>query len=120
MLRIPKMVRPVIAWLGIAGIVMSVFVVGDTASFPAPWAALPVLSTAAVLAAGSGGNQRYLWPIRNPVSVWFGDISYSLYLWHFPVIVFLSALVADGTMYLIVAATAMVALAAAHYLPPPL
>src|SRR5690606_6965967 len=54
-----------------------------------PWAALPVLSTALVIIAGTGGRQRHLWPLTNPVSTYVGDVSYSLYLWHWPIIVLL-------------------------------
>ncbi|MDQ0731136.1 acyltransferase family protein [Arthrobacter sp. B1I2] len=85
--RLPAYVRPVLAWAGLAGIVASLFVVSSDSLFPAPWAALPVLSTAFVIAAGTGGEQRFLAPITNPLARYIGNISYSLYLWHFPVIV---------------------------------
>ncbi len=56
--------------------------------FPGPWAALPVLGAVLVIAADSdatrwgGGRVLGIRPIT-----YLGDISYSLYLWHWPVIV---------------------------------
>lgn len=88
--RIPDALRPVLAWTGLVGITVSVFVVTSERSFPAPWALLPVLATALVIIAGTGGTQRYLWPLTNPVSTYVGDVSYSLYLWHWPVIILLA------------------------------
>ncbi|MDR6199305.1 peptidoglycan/LPS O-acetylase OafA/YrhL [Microbacterium sp. SORGH_AS428] len=87
--RIPLAVRTALGWIGLSGIAAALFVIhSDTGGFPAPWAMLPVLSTACVIIAGTGGEQRYLWPLMNPVSSWIGDVSYSLYIWHFPLIVF--------------------------------
>jgi peptidoglycan/LPS O-acetylase OafA/YrhL len=112
---LPNAVRPILAWVGLAGIVLSLFVVSDEVAFPAPWAALPVIATVLVIAAGTGGQHRFLWPLTNPVSVWLGDISYSLYLWHFPVIIFLGVLMPEGPMYFGIAAAGMLALAVASY-----
>lgn len=89
--RLPMVLRPVLGWLGLAGIVLSLVVVTPTVAFPGPWALLPVLSTALVIIAGTGGRQRFMWPIMNPVSSYVGDASYSLYLWHWPIIVFAAA-----------------------------
>ncbi|TQJ30867.1 acyltransferase family protein [Microbacterium sp. SLBN-146] len=91
--RIPAWLRPVLAWIGLAGIGLSLWVTTE-AGFPAPGAILPVVSTALVLAAGVGGQSRWLWPLTNPVSVYIGNISYSLYLWHFPVFTFGAILLA--------------------------
>ncbi|MCS5721291.1 acyltransferase [Herbiconiux sp. CPCC 203407] len=91
--RLPLALRAVLGWAGLAGILVSFFVIDDTVLFPAPWAALPVLATAAVLVSGLGRTPKHLlFPLTNPVSRFFGDISYSLYLWHFPVLVFLAVL----------------------------
>lgn len=87
--RIPEKLRPVIANLGLVGIAASVFILTPHTAFPAPGALLPVVSTALVILAGSGGEQRFLYVLTNPASRYLGDISFSLYLWHFPVIVFL-------------------------------
>jgi peptidoglycan/LPS O-acetylase OafA/YrhL len=95
----PRLSRPapgarcVIAVAGLVGVVISLFVVRSTPGFPAPWALLPTLSTAAVLGAGAGVTSRWLLPLTNPVSQYLGNISYSLYLWHFPVVVLIVAVV---------------------------
>ncbi len=98
--RIPEKLRPVLANAGLLGIVTSIFVLTPTNAFPAPGALLPVLSTALLIGAGCGGDQRHLFVLTNPVSRHLGDISFSLYLWHFPVIVFLgSILPAQNSFY---------------------
>ncbi len=83
---------------------------------PAPGAALPVLSTGLVILAGTGGPVRYLLPLTNRVSGYIGDISYSLYLWHWPVIVLLVAFMPAGTpTYYIAAGSLGLALSVVSY-----
>jgi peptidoglycan/LPS O-acetylase OafA/YrhL len=114
--RIPTWLRPLLGWLGLVGIIFSLFVVKDTLAFPAPWALLPVLSTGLVVMAGTGGTQRFLWPLTNPVSRYLGDISYSLYLWHFPVIIFLGVFFPDeGTIYVALCVLVMLAVSVLSY-----
>lgn len=96
--RIPSRVRPYLCYLGLAGIGASLFLITTTSAFPGPWAALPVAAAALVIAAGAGGTSRGMWPLTNPASVYVGNISYSLYLWHFPVIVLLATLVPHGSL----------------------
>ncbi|UOQ89818.1 acyltransferase [Agromyces endophyticus] len=123
---IPFAFRVVLAWLGVAGLIASVFLIDATSPFPAPTAALPVLSTAAVIAAGIGiGGRTYdraLWPITNRVSTYVGAVSYSLYLWHFPVIVLLAAFVPlESRRYyvLALAITAVVSVLSYHFVEEP-
>lgn len=86
--RIHPQVRPVLAWVGIAGILSSLFLVDNGLAFPAPLAALPVLSVALIIVAGTGTSEhRYIWPLTNRASGYVGNISFSLYLWHFPIII---------------------------------
>lgn len=100
---LPAAARPVLAWLGVAGMVASLWLVGDLGAFPAPAAALPVLAVALVILAGTGAaEQRWLLPLTNPVTVYVGDISYSLYLWHFSVIVLGTALAGDDTLHRVI------------------
>ena len=91
--RLPERLRPGLAWLGLIGVLASLFLITGRSTFPAPWAALPVVGTGLVLAAGTGARRRGLLVLANPVARYLGDISYSLYLWHFPVVVVLAALV---------------------------
>lgn len=90
--RIPRVVRTALAYAGLVGIFVSCFLITPESIWPAPWALLPVLATALVIVSGIGEQALYLAPLTNRVSVFIGDISYSLYLWHFPVIIFGHAL----------------------------
>ena len=85
--------RAAAAWTGLIAILASLVLVPTTSGVPAPWLLLPTLGTAAVLAAGAGLSARSLLPLTNPVSQYVGKISYSLYLWHFPVAVLIVAVV---------------------------
>jgi peptidoglycan/LPS O-acetylase OafA/YrhL len=105
--------RSVLGYGGLAGVIASLFVVSDAVSFPAPWAALPVLSTAAVIVAGTGGPPSPIKFLTNPVAGYIGKISYSLYLWHFPVIVFYTTVIGDS-MLDIVGCTVVFTLAAIY------
>lgn len=112
---IPDRLRPVLAWIGLAGMIASPFVIHEGAGFPAPAAALPVLSTALVIAAGTGTReQKHIGLLTNPVSGYIGDISYSLYLWHFPIII-LAGAVLDLTNPVILAALAAAMLVVSVY-----
>jgi peptidoglycan/LPS O-acetylase OafA/YrhL len=91
--RCDARLRQAVSWAGLAGVATSLFAVSSTSGFPAPWALLPTLSTAAVLGAGAGLPDRSLLPLTNPVSRYLGEISYSLYLWHFPVVVLIVTVV---------------------------
>ena len=82
---LPKTLRATSSWLGLGAIVTAVTVFDQTTTFPGVAAVLPVAGAALVVAGGVGqpswGAARLL--SRQPLR-WFGDISYSLYLWHWP------------------------------------
>ena len=81
--------RALAAWLGLAGIAVAARTFTDHALFPGAIALVPVLGTAAILWAGMPRAAVSLSPVAalRPVQ-WFGDLSYSLYLWHWPIIMF--------------------------------
>jgi peptidoglycan/LPS O-acetylase OafA/YrhL len=77
-------------WAGIVGvaiILVSALVITPASPFPGPWAALPVLGALVALMGREDGFAGIL--LTNRVSRWIGDTSFSLYLWHFPVLVFM-------------------------------
>jgi peptidoglycan/LPS O-acetylase OafA/YrhL len=77
-----------LAWVGLGLVVSSAFLLTGASAFPGYVALLPVGGAILLIACGSaaarGGPARFtsLAPV-----VFLGDISYSLYLWHWPVIV---------------------------------
>lgn len=91
LVRQPFVLRVVLGWGGLGVIAAGAVLIDGTSSFPAPWAALPVIGTAMVLLGGIGATQRHLVVLVNPLARYIGDLSYSLYLWHFPVIILLTA-----------------------------
>jgi peptidoglycan/LPS O-acetylase OafA/YrhL len=113
--RIPDKARPAIAYAGLGGAVLSLFVIGPTSQFPAPWAALPVLSTALVVASFDGGEVRGMQVLTNPVARWFGDVSYTLYLWHWPVIILMLTVLPKGPLFYVIALVVALGLTAITY-----
>lgn len=114
--RIPAGLRTLLAWAGLTGLLAAVLVITPESVFPAPWALLPVLSTALIIAAGTGGAAKHLYPLTNRVSGYIGDISYSLYLWHWPVAILLVAVLESGTLlFYVYAITLSIALSVASY-----
>ncbi len=86
--RIPGWVKATAGWIGLTGIGLSAVWFTEGTNFPGTAALLPVLSAALVIAGGVGG------PASGAVALlgvgpmrWIGDRSYSLYLWHWPVLI---------------------------------
>lgn len=78
----------VLGWGGVALLVYVIFQFDGQTPFPGYMAALPTLGAAAVIAASNA--ERWWYPTRvlaiRPAQ-FVGDISYSLYLWHWPLII---------------------------------
>lgn len=76
----------VLCWFGIAAIAWSVAFLDDTSSFPGSIAAVPVLGAAAILIAGARSERTLPAAVLGSrIPRYIGDISYSLYLVHWPV-----------------------------------
>jgi peptidoglycan/LPS O-acetylase OafA/YrhL len=113
--RLPDAIRPTLSYVGLLGVFSSFFVIDPSSDFPGPWAALPVLSTALVIASFQGATVRAVPHLTNPVAQYFGNISYTLYLWHWPVIILMAAVIAEGTAYYILAIAITMVLTVATY-----
>jgi peptidoglycan/LPS O-acetylase OafA/YrhL len=74
------------AGLGVVLIVVAAALLDPHRAFPGWWAVLPVAGGALLLSAPSAWGARHLLASRPMVAI--GQISYPLYLWHWPLLVF--------------------------------
>jgi len=88
--RAERLARPLTAplsWAGLAMIAASIILLRE-GDYPGAWSALPTLG-ALLLLLTAPSNRTLGRVLSAPVAGWLGDRSYSWYLWHWPVIVFL-------------------------------
>ena len=74
--------------LGVGLIGFAVFGFSKGTTFPGFAALLPTMGAAAIIWAGTGQTGRVTRLLSHPAPVLIGKISYSLYLWHFPLLAF--------------------------------
>ena len=91
-------IAPVIGWLGVALIAGAYLMVSEEFAFPGFIALVPAAGSVMVLLGGVQGSRvgpnaiLALGPAQ-----WVGKLSYSLYLWHWPVAVYAAMLVPELT-----------------------
>lgn len=90
-LRLGKHLAATTWIVGLALTLASLFLISDTFMTPGPSTLFPVVGTTLLLVAG-GSTPLATGALGNRPAVWIGDASYSLYLWHWPIIVFAIAL----------------------------
>ena len=75
------------AWVGVAILAIGVYFIHPERRFPGFWALFPTLSAYLLIKAGPKAwfNQYFL---SHKLLVWIGLISFPLYLWHWPLLVF--------------------------------
>jgi peptidoglycan/LPS O-acetylase OafA/YrhL len=74
------------AGIGISLVAIAAAALDTSSAFPGWWAVLPVLGGALLLSAPNAWGCRHV--LANPMMVRVGLISYPLYLWHWPLLVF--------------------------------
>jgi peptidoglycan/LPS O-acetylase OafA/YrhL len=82
-----KTLANIISLLGLLLLAYGFWRINQQLNFPGAWALVPVLGSMLIIAAGrqSWVNRRIL---SLKVAVWFGLISFPLYLWHYPLLTF--------------------------------
>jgi peptidoglycan/LPS O-acetylase OafA/YrhL len=86
--QVAKNRSPIWFWAGVALVTYTLATFTGATPFPSYWAALPVLATVLMLHGGQSASA--LMPAK--VLAWrpiqfIGDISYSMYLWHWPILI---------------------------------
>jgi peptidoglycan/LPS O-acetylase OafA/YrhL len=91
----PRWVRSVVATIALAAVLSCGAVIDGVQEFPGPWALVPVGATMLVILAGAGlhSSTDGRMPLPNRLLaagplVKLGAMAYSLYLWHWPLLIF--------------------------------
>ena len=149
---VPARAAPYLGWAGLAMVVASGLIFDETTKFPGMAALLPTLGSALVIASGlrmasasadgragamgadergdvpqAPGLRRFAVPaavLGLPLLRFFGRISYSLYLWHWPILVLPEAALGHAlgwpTRLGLVILSIVVAAASQHWIEDPI
>lgn len=74
-----------LSWGGLGLLVLALLLIDETQHFPGWWALMPTAGAALVIGAGPAAWPNRV-PMTHPVLRFYGDISYPLYLWHWPLL----------------------------------
>lgn len=86
--KIPSVIRAIGGWVGIAMILFAVLMFDGSTTWPGVNALVPTVGAALMIASGltrTPGSPQRLLSLR-PM-VWIGGLSYSIYLWHWPILI---------------------------------
>ena len=86
--QVPKAVAIPLGWVGLAAVVASGMLITAESAWPGYLALAPTLGSAAVIIAGfTSGMAGPAGLLALRPAVWVGGLSYSLYLWHWPMLI---------------------------------
>lgn len=104
-----------LAYLGLGLLLCSPWLITAATPYPSAWTLLPVSGTLLLIATGTGHDTWVNRMLATPVMVSLGDWSYSIYLWHWPLIVFANHLWPDVSFAAPLAAALSILPAVASY-----
>jgi peptidoglycan/LPS O-acetylase OafA/YrhL len=89
-----KTLANLLSFVGLFLLLYGFWRINKELSFPGKWALVPVLGAALIITAGPKAwvNRTIL---SNKIAVWFGLISFPLYLWHWPILSFTRIIESD-------------------------
>jgi peptidoglycan/LPS O-acetylase OafA/YrhL len=85
--RMPRAIAALVGWLGVGLLGAGLVLIGPMTQYPGLAALLPTLGAAAIIASGGRAGSPGRIVLATPPLRWLGRISYSLYLWHWPILV---------------------------------
>lgn len=107
--------------LGVGMLLASLLLINESTTFPGKFTLLPVLGSLLLILAGSDRSNVVSRMLSTRPMVQIGDWSYSIYLWHWPMIVFATILFPGSLFAMVVACGLSVipALASYHWVEKP-
>jgi peptidoglycan/LPS O-acetylase OafA/YrhL len=85
--RLPRALAGLGGWLGLATVLISAFAFNDSTPYPGSLAAIPVVGAAVLIACGCGPRRSVERLLQEPLLQCIGRVSYSWYLWHWPMLI---------------------------------
>ena len=92
----------IVAIIALIGVVSAWFIADTLTPHPGWITLLPVLGTAALIRIGARGPNVVGWLLENPVARLLGRLSYSWYLWHWPLTIYWTKLVPSDAVPLVI------------------
>ena len=123
-IRVPghRRLMEMVGVTGIGLIVAAIVIVNETTGYPGLAAMLPAVGAGLLVVAGERRDAFTTRLLASPVPRWFGRISYSLYLWHWPVLILGPQLLGRGdlgTRLALAVASVAIAAVSTHYIEKP-
>lgn len=85
-ITVPKRIAKVLGWISLVVLLTFALFLNVSKLFPGIVALVPVLAACGIVIAAR--NQCDMKLLNNRFVVWFGDMSFSFYLWHWPLLAF--------------------------------
>lgn len=105
-----KMINNFLSLVSMIAILTTIWIMNEYSLFPGFWALIPTLGAACIIQAGRESFvNKYI--LSSKPFVFIGKISYSLYLWHWPLLVFSRLLYPEGSKSIYAKPEVMVLLA---------
>lgn len=110
-----RVVASVLGGLGLTILIYGFVTLSEADRYPGFLAAIPFVGTILLIVSGSGARSVFASAFESRPAVWIGNVSYSWYLWHWPLIVFAAQLFPSNGVAMALAGVLSLGLGAASF-----